>query len=289
MYIPYFTPRRRRSILGAPMPESQQAALEENVAAYRSMPPEQRSTLRDMARVLLKEKVWEGCGGLKLSDEMKIVIAAQASLLLVGHGVDLLRDDLYPQCQSVLVYPDAYASSQPARAVAPIGAMNIMTDQASTNLGEAWQNGPVILSWAAALAGARGLTPGHDVTLHEFAHKLDMLDGTIDGTPPLATPAFGEHWKLTMTGEFNRLARATATGTPHALSTYALHSPGEFFAVATESFFTRSTTMQELHPELYQTMQTYYNQDPASWSLRGESTNGGTKPGHGSLGVEHWA
>lgn len=258
MNIPFFTSRRRRKLLSSALDDQGERVLASNVAAYSSMSEPERARLRDMARVLVEEKNWEGCGGLALTRDMKLVIAAQAALLLVGLNIDPSKDELYPQSSSILVYPGAFKSSQ-AKTVGPAGVVT----EGLTNLGEAWYNGPVVLSWPQALAAARGLTPGHDVTLHEFAHKLDMQDGSVNGTPLLATPEQNENWKIVMTGEFNRLARAAAVGAPHALNTYGLQSPGEFFAVATEAFFTRPTAVAELHPELYDTLKGYYGQDPA--------------------------
>jgi MtfA peptidase len=261
MNIPFFTARRRRKLLDEKLDARGHEVLSQNVAAYAAMSEPERARLRDMARVLVAEKNWEGCGGLKLTRDMKLVLAAQAALLLVGLNLDPIKDELYPQSSSILVYPSAFQSSQ-AKTLGPAGIVT----EGLTNLGEAWYNGPVVLSWTQALAAARGLTPGHDVTLHEFAHKLDMQDGSVNGTPLLSTPEQSEHWKIVMTGEFNRLARSAALGTPHALNTYGLQSPGEFFAVATEAFFTRPTAVAELHPELYDTLKGYYGQDPAGRS-----------------------
>lgn len=258
MHIPFLTARRRRKLLAKGLDSRAQDVLQANVMAYGVMSEPEKARLRDMAQVLVEEKNWEGCGGLSLTRDMKHVIAAQAALLLVGLNLDPVKDELYPQSSSILIYPSAFQSSQ-AKTIGPAGVVT----EGLTNLGEAWYNGPVVLSWTQALAAARGLTPGHDVTLHEFAHKLDMQDGSVNGTPLLSSPEQNEHWKIVMTGEFNRLARAAAMGAPHALNTYGLHSPGEFFAVATEAFFTRPTAVAELHPELYDTLKGYYGQDPA--------------------------
>lgn len=245
-------------MLAEPASQAELTTLERDVASYRALAEPQRRRLRDLARVLMREKNWEGCAGLKLTEDKKLVIAAQAALLLLGQSIDPRTDDLYPQSRSILVYPGAFKSSQ-AKVIGPAGVVT----EGLTNLGEAWYNGPVVLSWAQALDAARGLTPGHDVTLHEFAHTLDMLDGSVNGTPLLPSPECSEQWKLVMTSEFNRLARASALGAPHALNTYGLQSPGEFFAVATEAFFTRPVAVADLHPALYDTLKQYYGQDPA--------------------------
>lgn len=258
--LPIFTSRRRRRLLQQPLSSAEQTAIEQGVAAYGALADEQKTKLRDIARVLAAEKHWEGCGGLRLNDSMKLVIAAQAALLLLGQDVDPIKDDLYPHSSSILVYPDKFVSAA-GKQVGPGGVVT----EGSTNLGEAWYNGPVILSWADARAGARNDTPGRNVVIHEFAHKLDMLDGSVNGTPPLDSAEQNEQWKLIMTGEFNRLARSARLGVPHALNTYGLHSPGEFFAVSTEAFFTNAKAVRDLHPELYELLRGYYKQDPAGW------------------------
>jgi MtfA peptidase len=256
-----FTKRRRRKLLSEPLGAREEALLEREVAIYSKLPSAERGKLRDLARVLSAEKSWEGCGGLKLTGDMRLVIAAQAAVLLLGITADPLRDDLFPQSRTILVYPEKFYSSL-SKQPGPAGSVI----EGSTNLGEAWFNGPVILSWADALSGGRGLTPGHNVVIHEFAHTLDMLDGSVNGTPILDGPDLQEQWAMVMTTEYNRLARSAAMGTPHALSTYGLHSPGEFFAVATEAFFTRSSTVRDMHPELYTALSGYYNLDPATWA-----------------------
>lgn len=256
-----FTKSRRRKLLNSELSSSDEVALQTNVAAYARLAEPERSKLRDIARVIAAEKNFEGCGGLKLTSQMKLILAAQAGLLLLGTTADPVSASMYPQSDTILVYPGPFVSSQ-AKQVGPAGVVT----EGLANLGEAWYNGPVIVSWPEALAAARGQTPGNDVTIHEFAHKLDMLDGAVNGTPPLDTPAQSEQWKLTMTTEFNRLARSQALGVPSALNPYGLHSPGEFFAVATEAFFTRPEAVRQLHPELYDELMGYYKQDPAHWS-----------------------
>src|ERR1051326_6928799 len=123
MFVPFFTARRRRKMLDRPLGEQREKALAEQVALFRRLPDAAKSKLREFARVLVAEKRWEPCGALKksgLTDEMKLAIAAQAGLLLLGLGLDPLRDELYPNVETVLVYPAGFVSSGP-RSVAPIG------------------------------------------------------------------------------------------------------------------------------------------------------------------------
>lgn len=266
MVIPFFTARRRKKLLERPFAPERERVLEENVALYRRLPSAARRRLRDVARVLIAEKSWEACGELRgrpVTDEMKLTIAAQAGLLLLGLGLDPLRDELYPNVQSVLVYPAAFTSSGP-RPVAPVGPVSVVSE-GFTNLGEAWHQGPVILSWADAKRGGMDGSDGHNVVLHEFAHKLDMLDGAVNGTPPLESAEQVARWKDVMTGEYIQLSRAAALGVPTVLSPYGATNPGEFFAVATEAFFERGAEVRVHHPAMYEALKGYYGQDPAGW------------------------
>jgi Mlc titration factor MtfA (ptsG expression regulator) len=274
MFVPFLTARRRQKMLDRPLNEHGEKALAE-IAVYRRLPQAAKAKLRDFARVLVAEKNWEPCGGLKrsgMTDEMKLAIAAQAGLLLLGLGLDPLRDDLYPNVESVLVYPAGFVTSGP-RAVTPIGPTAIVSEDFAV-LGEAWHQGPVILSWADAKgtgAGspwdARAGSPchSHNVVIHEFAHKLDMLDGAVNGTPLLESREQLAKWKDVMTGEFIQLSRAAALGVPTVLSPYGATNPGEFFAVATEAFFERPVEMRAQHTRLYETLKGFYKQDPAGW------------------------
>jgi Mlc titration factor MtfA (ptsG expression regulator) len=270
MLVPFFTARRRRKLLDRPMDPAAEAALSENVALYKRLPDAARAKLRDFARILVAEKHWEPCGELRdkgLTPAMKTVIAAQAGVLLLGLGLDPLRDELFPNVESVLVYPRGFNAAGP-RPVAPIGPVAIISENFAS-LGEAWHQGPVILSWTDAkhnaLHGADGPT-AHNVVLHEFAHKLDMLDGAVNGTPLLDSTKQVQDWKSVMTSEYIELGRAAALGVPTVLNTYGATNPGEFFAVATEAFFERPQDLRAHHTRLYDTLKGYYKQDPAEWS-----------------------
>jgi hypothetical protein len=145
-----------------------------------------------------------------------------------------------------------------------VGGVGVVSE-GFANLGEAWHQGPVILSWADAKRGGAEGSDGHNLVLHEFAHKLDMLDGAVNGTPLLESREQVEQWKNVMTREYIQLSRSAALGVPTVLSPYGATNPGEFFAVATEAFFERPAELASQHTELYDTLRGYYHQDPASW------------------------
>src|SRR5262249_15753958 len=148
-------------------------SLRRNVWHYAYLAETERKKLRNDLRIFAAEKNWEGCGGLQLTDEMKVTISALACLLVLADD-----QNLYPQIQSILVYPHQYAVRGPR--ATPAG---IVTEEPQDRLGEAWYRGPVILSWDDVLAGGQGKGRGQSVVLHEFAHALDMQDRVFDGTP----------------------------------------------------------------------------------------------------------
>jgi Mlc titration factor MtfA (ptsG expression regulator) len=145
-------------------------------------------------------------------------------------------------------------------------------------LGQAFQQGPVIIIWDAALRGGRHPESGHNVIYHEFAHKLDMLDGAADGTPPLRDRAEYRDWVQTCSREYLRLKGDTEEGRTSFLDAYGATNEAEFFAVATEHFFERPRQMLADAPDLYRVLQEYYRQDPA------KRVRADTRKGHGHIG-----
>jgi len=217
----------------------------------------ERAHLHALIQVFIAEKNWEGAGGLALTDEIRVTISAQACLLLLG-----LPHDYYRNVASIIVYPSTVVPPQRKpgffeNTVAPLAPEPPI-------LGQAFQQGPVIIIWDAALRGGRHPEHGHNVIYHEFAHKLDMLDGAADGTPPLRDRAEYRDWVQTCSREFLRLRHDTAKGRPSFLDAYAATNEAEFFAVATEQFFDQSRRMLAHAPELYRVLKQYYRQDPAA-------------------------
>ena len=201
--------------------------------------------------MLVEEKDWEGCGGLEMTDEIRVTIAAQACLLILN-----IEHEYYRRVTSILVYPAAY-KTMPSR-----GRDGVIRE-GQANLGEAWLRGPVVLSWDDARRGALDPKDGHNLVFHEFAHKLDMLDGAADGTPPLADQETLRQWFQTMTREFAALRDAAERGRKTVLDTYGATNPAEFFAVATECFFEKARQLRQRHPSVYELLKDYYQQDPA--------------------------
>ena len=253
MLFSWLKKRRRRRLLAAPFPAEWLSFLNHNVAVYRLLTEAEQARLRDDLRVFVAEKSWEGCGGLTVTDEIRVTIAAQACLLLLG-----IEHDYFSRVLTILVYPGAYRS--PEGDLGPAGVVHEDTGR----LGEAWYRGPVILSWDAVRGGGQDHHDGQNVVLHEFAHQLDFLDGLADGTPPLKSREQYRRWHEVMTAEYERLIKDSAHHKARLLDDYGATNPTEFFAVATECFFEKPVQMKRRHAALYDVLREYYGQDTAA-------------------------
>jgi len=245
--------RRRVQLVAAPFPDDWLAHIRTNVGLYESLSKAEQQKLRDDLRILIAETNFEGCGGLTMTDEIRVTIAAQASILLLGFD-----HDYFERVRTILVYPSGFRS--PDGWAAPDGVVHMDVG----NLGEAWHHGTVILAWDAIVAGGQNPRDSQNVVLHEFAHQLDFLDGVADGTPPLHNRAEYRKWHEVMTAEYAQLVAEAEHGHPMVLDAYGATNPAEFFAVSTECFFEKSIQMQRRHPRLYETLKQYYCQDPAA-------------------------
>jgi hypothetical protein len=218
-----------------------------------------------MVQVFVAEKDWEGCGGLELTDQIRVTIAGQACLLLLG-----LDHDLYRDVQTILVYPSTVV---PKRVEESIFAAPRIVPELRPVIGEAHHRGPIILTWDSVRHGGIHPELGHNVVYHEFAHKLDLLDGAVDGTPPLASRAEYDRWVEVCTREYEALRERSQRGEPTLLDPYGGTDVGEFFAVATEHFFDTPIELREEHPDLYEVLGRFYRQDTAERQERAHGTS----------------
>ena len=214
---------------------------------------DERANLGELIDRLLADKGWEAARGSTLTDEMCTVIAAQAALMILGLDLDAYRD-----VRAIIVHPTTVTSRAPRSGPVP----GVVTEEPVDLLGEAHQQrGPVVLAWDAASDDARHPGTGRNVVIHEFAHKLDMLDGLVDGTPPVVGRDAYDRWVRICTAEYRHLR---AGGPDPLLRDYAAQDPGEFFAVAAEVFFDQPEPMRALKPDLYSVFADYFRQDPAA-------------------------
>jgi Mlc titration factor MtfA (ptsG expression regulator) len=253
MLLSWLKKYRRRRLLATPFPAGWLAYLKDNVALAASLTPSERARLQDNLRVFIAEKNWEGCGGLTITEEIQVTVAAHACLLLL-----CLEHDYFRRVLSVLVYPSAYRD--PGEHPRDFG---VVDDGSEGREGEAWYRGPVVLAWDAVLANGRDPSLGRNLVLHEFAHQLDFLDGASDGTPPLKSREQYRRWHDVMSAEYDKLVLASERGRATLLDHYGATNPSEFFAVCTECFFTQPVAMTHRTPRLYQVLREYYGQDPA--------------------------
>lgn len=225
--------------------------LERTVAGYRGLDTDERTRLAAMADALVHGFRWEAARDFELTDEMKVVIAGNAALLVLELGIEQYRG-----ITSVIVHPGPIVLS----GVRAGPAQGVVTTEEQWLDGEAHHAGPVLLAWGALRSEARFPDAGRNVVFHEFAHRLDMLDGVTDGTPPLGDADRLARWVEVCTREYEALR--TGEVDP-VLRSYAAENVGEFFAVATEVFFCRPLALAEAKPDLYAVLADFYRQDPA--------------------------
>ena len=221
---------------------------------YTRLPKELRETLQGCINYFLDEKVFVGCEGLEISDEIRLIVAANACMLIVNN-----RKRYFPRFESILVYPDTYI----AREVTYDGLVEVHKD--SVRAGESWYRGPIVLSLTDVVRGSSNEQDGHNVVLHEFAHKLDEENGVMDGLPVLRESAHYKEWAEVLTREYDEFLDRVDRGKNKVIDEYGRVSAPEFFAVATESFFEKPEQMRKRLPALYQQLQTLYGLDPAEW------------------------
>jgi Mlc titration factor MtfA (ptsG expression regulator) len=234
------------------LPPDGRALIEQHLAVWPLLDDSEQQRLLQTADELLSRKRWEAARGFELSDTVRVVIAAQAALLVLG-----LSADHYRLVSAIIVHPSTMQTSGVRAGPSP----GTVTADPLAVLGLAQDGrGPVVLAWDQVIAGAHRSQPGNNVVLHEFAHKLDMLDGTIDGTPLLPRDLRAD-WVRVCTDVYEDLV----AGRPRPpMRWYGATNPGEFFAVATEVFFEQSRELAAYEPALYEVLTRFYRQDPAS-------------------------
>ena len=250
----YLTRWRKSELLGRPFPASWQSILATRLPVYSFLSPQEQTRLQQLIKQFIADKQFYGCGGLVITDEIRVTIAAEACLLLLNKG-----GAIYPKLASVLVYPTGFLvereQHQPDGTVAS-GEHSL--------LGESWSNGKVILSWDDVEKGAADFTDGHNVVLHEFAHQLDAESGSTNGAPPLRRNSY-KAWASVFTENFEDLRASSLRGHETVMDQYGATNPAEFFAVATETFFEKPRQLHDKYPDLYDELERYYQIDPRGW------------------------
>ncbi|SHG11526.1 hypothetical protein SAMN04487965_3314 [Microbulbifer donghaiensis] len=256
----YYRTWRSRYLRSKPLNSEQRQLLADTLLLYPQLPAAQQRELQANVALFLHDKEFVGCDGLRVTERMRVGVAAHACLLLLGR-----ENRCYPNLYSILLYPDTYVATETHR------DGYIETTGHSAREGEAHYRGPVVLSWADLEEDLLRPEKGRNVALHEFAHKIDEEDGYYDGRPLFESAGEGENWAAVLGAEFFRLRERAVNGdpwagTPPVLDFYGAESPAEFFAVATESFFVIPAALQQAHPLLYRELRKFYRLDPAALS-----------------------
>ena len=248
---------RRRRLRASPFPEQWLRLIQRNVVFFHRLSERDREELLGHVQVFLAEKRFEGCGGFEITDEVRVIIAAQACLLLLHR-----RTEYFPGLLTILVYPLTYMVEERRQ----IGE-HLWEEGTVSRLGETGRRmGSLVLSWGAVQYAAADPADGKNVVLHEFAHQLDFENDASDGVPGLATREQQVAWAVVMKSEFASLRAADESGIPTLLDTYGATNPAEFFAVSVEAFFERPRALRAHHPKLYAELRTYFQQDPVEFS-----------------------
>lgn len=242
--------RERRARLDAGFTDEWRALCARRFRWWRALTDDERTRVEARALALVVGADWEAANGFEVTDEMIVTVAVQAALLILE-----LPEDSYRDVRSVILHPSTVVLEGEHSQVD-----GLVSDDPMPVEGQAEYHGPVLLAWDEVLDEARHPGEGHNVVFHEFAHKLDMLDGTVDGTPPLDTDEQARRWVEVCTRIYTEVAEGRGG---HVLSEYAGVNAGEFFAVATEAFFDDPHGLRHEHPDLYEVLGGYYRQDPA--------------------------
>jgi MtfA peptidase len=248
--------RRRRALLAQQsLPRTSIALLHARLPVYGRLPESLRQRLTGAIRIFLADKRFVGCNGLTVTAEMRMVIAAHACLLIVNRpGVP--ERGVYPELQSILVYPDEFVVPEEHE-----DENGLVTAGRQVLSGQAWEASRIILSWADVEAS----DGDYNVVLHEFAHYLDMEDDVMNGAPALGSRDRYTAWSAAFTKEYEQLEADLEAARDTLIDPYAATDPAEFFAVVTEVFIGRPHELAREHPDLYGLLSEYYGYDPRDW------------------------
>lgn len=242
--------RVRRILERSPIAEQHWQNALKHCAPARRLGASDQAALRVLATLFLDGKSVEPVKGLQLDQANRVLLATHGCVPILKLGFDW-----YDGWHSVVVYPDAFIPRRPQ-----IDSAGVVHQNNTVLAGEAWGRGPVILSWANVLG--IGQRPGHNVVIHEMAHKLDMLNGDANGFPPLHRRMSRQVWWDVFSGEWDRLKNAQRKGVDLPIDPYGLESPAEFFAVLSEQFFEAPATLRKHLPEAYRQLTKFYRQHP---------------------------
>ncbi|WP_170788796.1 M90 family metallopeptidase [Ruegeria lacuscaerulensis] len=243
----------RNALLAAPLTKHQRRVIDAQVPLLRRLPVGLRDKLDGKINLFLDQVQFHGCDGLDVTQEMKLAIAAQASLLLVN------RDIWYDNLTTILIYPNAFKSRQRRQ------DGYVISEKEIVRTGESWDRGPVILSWRHSQQGALDDRDGQNVVLHEFAHQVDDLSGGTNGVPILSDGQSFAEWERVFLTAYDTHVHAVEHGRPTVIDPYGATGHEEFFAVSVEVFFERPKALKADAPEVYDQLSKLFQLNPANW------------------------
>jgi len=206
--------------------------------------------LKELCILFIDAKEFEGARGLEVTEHMILIVALQACLPILNFGLKK-----YNQWYTIIIYPSTFITNRTVK-----DENGVVNDERAHLLGEAWHRGPVILSWDETENA--GVIDGHNLVIHEFAHKLDMQNGEANGFPPLNYGMKRKSWVSAFTQGFEDFQKRCDTEQLYGISCYAATSPAEFFAVLSEMFFEKPKVINDIYPRIYQQLCLYYRQSP---------------------------
>jgi MtfA peptidase len=210
------------------------------------------ATLRRLSTLFLREKVFEGADGLELTEPMREVIAVQACLPILHLGLES-----YENWKTVIVVPDVFIQEH-----TEFDRAGVVHEWDEDNSGESWDSGPVVLSWKDVEASGWG--DGYNVIIHEAAHRLDLLDGEVNGRPELHAEMNPAEWLEVFSRAFKHLKRRAGRKRRLKIDPYAVEDDAEFFAVTSEYFFEQPEVLDGEYPDVYRLLSAYFRQDPVN-------------------------
>lgn len=237
---------------GEPKPGFDPLAWQEtlNLPVFEGVSNEALARLETLARQLIEDKTFSGAAGQALDASMVTRIAALAALPVLNLGYEA-----YLGWNEIIVYPGEFV---PEREV--MDDYGVVHQVRQPMSGEAWEGGPLVLSWDDVVQS--GYRQGFNVVIHEFVHKLDMLNGAVDGLPVLAAGKAIEDWSAAFTQAYADFCRRLNNGELTTLDPYAAENPAEFLAVLAEAFFELPEVLHEAYPAVYEQLRCYFKQDP---------------------------
>jgi len=229
--------------------------LANSLPICRNLDPRDLFKLKKLTTLFMHEKVFTGVKGFELNEEKKMIIAIQACLPILNLDISY-----YEGWIEIVVYPDTFVIYRNTT-----DNYGLVHDDKITAAGEAWSHGPVILAWTDVEKDSFSPQAGHNVTIHEFSHKLDMLNGRANGMPPLHPNMRRGEWTQSLSDAYEILLKKVRNHEQTPINEYAATNPAEFFAVISETFFTAPNILKQNCPDVYDQLVLFYKQNPVGF------------------------